>query len=103
MADDVLAKIDEQVKKNKVILFIKGIPEFPQCGFSAHTVDILGEEKGLYYSNELPQYACARRFLARRAMILNLTFLTGLKTGLFNSLQNSARASPWRYERSLVP
>lgn len=41
MADDVLAKIDEQVKKNKVMLYMKGNPNFPQCGFSAHTVDIL--------------------------------------------------------------
>lgn len=41
MTNDVLAQIDEQVKKNKVMLFMKGNPEFPQCGFSAHTVDIL--------------------------------------------------------------
>jgi monothiol glutaredoxin len=41
MADDVLAKIDEQVKKNKVMLYMKGNPQAPQCGFSAHVVDIL--------------------------------------------------------------
>jgi monothiol glutaredoxin len=41
MAEDVLAKIDEQVKKNKVILYMKGTPHSPQCGFSAHTIDIL--------------------------------------------------------------
>lgn len=41
MADDVLAKIDEKVKKNKVMLYIKGTPQLPQCGFSAHVVDIL--------------------------------------------------------------
>ena len=41
MADDVFARIDEQVKKNKVMIFMKGTPESPQCGFSAHTVDIL--------------------------------------------------------------
>jgi monothiol glutaredoxin len=41
MADDVLIKIDEQVKKSKVMLFMKGTPNFPQCGFSAHTVEIL--------------------------------------------------------------
>jgi len=41
MADDVLTKIDETVKKNKVMLYMKGTPDFPQCGFSAHTVDIL--------------------------------------------------------------
>lgn len=41
MADDVLARIDEKVRKNKVVLYMKGTPDFPQCGFSAHTVDIL--------------------------------------------------------------
>ncbi len=41
MADDVLAKIDEKVKKNKIMLYMKGNPTFPQCGFSAHTVEIL--------------------------------------------------------------
>jgi len=41
MADDALAQIDEQVKKNKVMLYMKGNPQFPQCGFSAHTVEIL--------------------------------------------------------------
>ena len=38
MADNVLAKIDEQVKGNKVIVYMKGTPEFPQCGFSDATV-----------------------------------------------------------------
>ena len=41
MAEDVLAKIDEKVKKNKVMLYMKGNAQFPQCGFSAHVVDIL--------------------------------------------------------------
>lgn len=41
MSDDVLVKIDEQVKNNKVVLYMKGNPTFPQCGFSAHTVEIL--------------------------------------------------------------
>jgi monothiol glutaredoxin len=41
MADDVLSKIDQQVKNNKVMLYMKGNPNAPQCGFSAHTVGIL--------------------------------------------------------------
>ncbi|MDQ6964664.1 MAG: Grx4 family monothiol glutaredoxin [Mariprofundales bacterium] len=27
-------KIDQLVKNNRVVLFMKGTPEFPQCGFS---------------------------------------------------------------------
>lgn len=41
MADELLVKIEEQVKKNKVMLYMKGNPNFPQCGFSAHTIEIL--------------------------------------------------------------
>ena len=41
MAEDVLARIDEKVKQSKVLLYMKGNPSAPQCGFSAHTVEIL--------------------------------------------------------------
>ncbi len=33
--------IKEQVTKNKVMLYMKGSPDFPQCGFSANTINIL--------------------------------------------------------------
>jgi len=38
---DVLTKIDDQVKKNKIIIYMKGTPSFPMCGFSAATVQVL--------------------------------------------------------------
>jgi monothiol glutaredoxin len=38
---DVQARIAEEVKSNDVLLFMKGTPGFPQCGFSAVTVQIL--------------------------------------------------------------
>jgi monothiol glutaredoxin len=41
MSEDVLSKIEQQVKNNKVMLYMKGNPNAPQCGFSAHTVEIL--------------------------------------------------------------
>lgn len=41
MANDILATIDEQVKKNKILLYMKGSPSFPMCGFSAATVQVL--------------------------------------------------------------
>lgn len=41
MADNVLDKISEQIKKNNVMVYMKGTPDFPQCGFSAHTMEIL--------------------------------------------------------------
>jgi monothiol glutaredoxin len=33
--------IEEAVKTNKVVLFMKGTPTFPQCGFSARAVQLL--------------------------------------------------------------
>ncbi|HLL28413.1 MAG TPA: Grx4 family monothiol glutaredoxin [Xanthobacteraceae bacterium] len=33
--------IDQQLKSNDVVLFMKGTPQFPQCGFSGQVVQIL--------------------------------------------------------------
>ena len=38
---DVQQRIDNLVKSNRVMLFMKGTAQFPQCGFSAVTVQIL--------------------------------------------------------------
>lgn len=33
--------IKDQVSKNRIVLYMKGSPDFPQCGFSANVVNIL--------------------------------------------------------------
>ena len=38
-----LDEIKKQVTGNKVVLYMKGSPDFPQCGFSANAVNILRE------------------------------------------------------------
>jgi len=38
---DIKSIIDEKVKANKVVLFMKGSKDFPQCGFSGQVVQIL--------------------------------------------------------------
>ena len=38
---DIRQTIDNEVKGNDVLLFMKGTPVFPQCGFSAAVVQIL--------------------------------------------------------------
>jgi len=38
---DVNARIKEQLDKNPVLLYMKGTPDFPQCGFSGQTVAAL--------------------------------------------------------------
>ena len=41
MSDAVHAAISEAVNANDVVLFMKGSPTFPQCGFSSVVVQIL--------------------------------------------------------------
>ena len=41
MADSVHDRIARDVGSNDVVLFMKGTPVFPQCGFSAAVVQIL--------------------------------------------------------------
>lgn len=38
---DVMERIKQQVTENPVIIYMKGSPDFPQCGFSARTTRAL--------------------------------------------------------------
>lgn len=38
---DVLQRIDQAVKENSVIIFMKGTPQIPQCGFSSRAAQAL--------------------------------------------------------------
>ncbi|WP_343190426.1 Grx4 family monothiol glutaredoxin [Buchnera aphidicola (Mollitrichosiphum nigrofasciatum)] len=38
---NILKKIDTQVKKYNVLIYMKGTPKVPRCGFSAQTIKIL--------------------------------------------------------------
>ncbi|MBL7004307.1 MAG: Grx4 family monothiol glutaredoxin [Gammaproteobacteria bacterium] len=38
---DVLERIDGQVKNNPVVIYMKGTPQMPQCGFSSRTAEAL--------------------------------------------------------------
>jgi monothiol glutaredoxin len=40
---DVFDRIRDEIAKNDVLLFMKGTPVFPQCGFSAAVVDVLSQ------------------------------------------------------------
>jgi monothiol glutaredoxin len=41
MSDDVRQRIDQMVKGNRVMLFMKGTPQFPMCGFSGRAIQVL--------------------------------------------------------------
>jgi len=38
---DTLEKIKQTIHDNPVVIFMKGTPEFPQCGFSMRTAEAL--------------------------------------------------------------
>ena len=65
--EDILSQIKTQISSHPILLYMKGTPEAPQCGFSAQTVQILATYgKPFAYVNilenpdirrELPRYA----------------------------------------------
>ena len=56
---DILKKIEEEVKSNKVMIYMKGTKTEPQCGFSAAVVDVFNalnvpfETRDVLSDNEL--------------------------------------------------
>lgn len=47
---NVFDRIKEQLTNNRVVLFMKGTPDFPQCGFSARAVQILRQCNATFFS-----------------------------------------------------
>ena len=43
MAEDVTHDIENEIRNNKIMIYMKGNPTFPQCGFSAATMEIFHE------------------------------------------------------------
>ncbi len=40
-SNNIEQTIRDQIKEHKVLLYMKGTPQFPQCGFSARAIEIL--------------------------------------------------------------
>jgi len=45
---DTLARIKKQIESNDLLLYMKGTPQFPQCGFSGQVVHILRQCKAKF-------------------------------------------------------
>ena len=41
MSEEVIDTIKQQISENPIILYMKGSPQAPQCGFSAQTVQCM--------------------------------------------------------------
>jgi monothiol glutaredoxin len=55
------AKIESILVQNKVVLFMKGSPQFPQCGFSARAIAILQELEVEFHSIDVLENAEIRQ------------------------------------------
>ena len=60
---EVLALIDSQVKSNDVILYMKGTPSRPQCGFSGQAVRVLNAVGVDFSSVNILEYQAIREGL----------------------------------------
>lgn len=45
MANPIFNEIENLIKNNEVVLFMKGNKDFPQCGFSSKVVTILNKHR----------------------------------------------------------
>lgn len=41
MGGNVIEQIKSDIQSNKILIYMKGTPEAPQCGFSASTVELI--------------------------------------------------------------
>lgn len=49
----IMSQIDNLVKKNKIVVFMKGDPQAPRCGFSNAVVDILSIHKATFDAHDV--------------------------------------------------
>jgi len=57
---DVLVLIEKQVKEHDIMLFMKGTPSQPQCGFSLQTVRVLNAVGANFSSINVLEYPAIR-------------------------------------------
>lgn len=53
MPDPVTERIQKEIKSHRVVLFVKGTPSAPQCGFSAATMDLFKKMKVDFHSVDI--------------------------------------------------
>ena len=55
-----LEDIQQEIENNDIVLFMKGTPTFPQCGFSANISAILTAEGVSYVTHDVLQNSILR-------------------------------------------
>jgi monothiol glutaredoxin len=60
-AGDVMERIAEDVKSNRVLIYMKGTPEAPMCGFSAATIEVFNALGAAYETRNVLEDAELRQ------------------------------------------
>ncbi len=53
MSSPVIDRIEKEIKSHKVVLFVKGTPQAPQCGFSAATMELFSKLGAEFHSVDI--------------------------------------------------
>jgi len=70
-APTVAESIEQLVKKNKVVIFMKGVPEEPRCGFSNAVVQILRMHGVTYDAHDVLKDEELRKGVTCSILVLN--------------------------------
>lgn len=60
---DIAEQIQKEITSNKVVLFVKGTPQAPQCGFSASTMELFKKMGTSFHSVDVIANSEIRRAL----------------------------------------
>ncbi len=63
MSNPTIEKIEQEIKSHKVVLFVKGTPQAPQCGFSAATMELFQKMNVPFHSVDVIANSDIRRTL----------------------------------------
>ena len=53
MANPTIDRIEKEIHSHKVVLFVKGTPQAPQCGFSAATMELFKKLNTPFHSVDI--------------------------------------------------
>jgi monothiol glutaredoxin len=53
MASPTIERIEKEIKSNKIVIFVKGSPQAPQCGFSAATMELFNKMGVKYHTVDI--------------------------------------------------
>ena len=67
MSQDIFERIKQQVENDRIVLYMKGTPALPQCGFSQVTAEILRRLGVKYQSYDVLQDSALREGIKQYA------------------------------------